>query len=119
MIELRDSVDAAGLTATGPLGGVFDDSLFTDEHGHALLYLPVPDPGRGRSGAGLYRAGGRTRPGRPVRIAYNADRIYAALGVHVAATKPGAAGPVREHYLIGPLDTDDVTRWVTEIAWPR
>jgi hypothetical protein len=27
-------------------------------------------------------------------------------------------GPIREHYLIGRLDTDDVDAWRTEIAWP-
>jgi DNA-binding transcriptional MerR regulator len=119
MIELRDTLDTAGLTAAGPLGGVFDDGLFTDERGRALLYLPVSDPP-----LEVGRARAYTVPAADLALAVqrgshdNADRIYAALGVHVAAAKPGAAGPVREHYLVGPLDTDDVEQWITEIAWP-
>jgi hypothetical protein len=27
-------------------------------------------------------------------------------------------GPLREHYLIGSLDTDDPGQWETEIGWP-
>jgi hypothetical protein len=27
-------------------------------------------------------------------------------------------GPIREHYLVGPHDTDDAALWRTEIAWP-
>ena len=28
------------------------------------------------------------------------------------------AGPVREHYLVGPRDTDEPSAWRTEIGWP-
>ncbi len=33
--------DAAGLEQCGPVGGMFDDELFTQDAGHARVYLPV------------------------------------------------------------------------------
>jgi DNA-binding transcriptional MerR regulator len=119
MVDLRDAVDAAGLEQTGPLGGVFDDELFTDEQGDAVLYIPVSDPP-----ATAGRASAFTVPPAALAVATylgphdSVDRTYAALGLHVAAQKAGAAGPVREHYLVGALDTTDVAAWVTEICWP-
>ena len=29
-----------------------------------------------------------------------------------------ADGPLREHYLVGPLETLDESAWRTEIGWP-
>jgi effector-binding domain-containing protein len=46
------------------------------------------------------------------------DRTYGALATYVAEHALGVDGPIREHYLIGRLDTDDVDAWRTEIAWP-
>jgi hypothetical protein len=27
-------------------------------------------------------------------------------------------GPIREHYLVGPLDDPDTATWRTEVGWP-
>src|SRR6202046_1775915 len=40
---LRAIATAAGLERTGPAGGLFDDELFTQDAGHARVYLPVGD----------------------------------------------------------------------------
>ena len=43
---------------------------------------------------------------------------YRTLGAWVARNERHAGAPVREHYLVGPLDVDDPGRHRTEIAWP-
>jgi effector-binding domain-containing protein len=48
----------------------------------------------------------------------NIDLAYGALATHVARCELAADGPLREHYLVGPLDTSDEITWRTEIGWP-
>ena len=43
---------------------------------------------------------------------------YGKLGAWVVANALAVAGPVREHYLVGPRDTADPAAWRTEIGWP-
>ncbi len=45
------------------------------------------------------------------------DVTYGELGAWVVANALSVAGPVREHYLIGPRDVSDPTAWRTEIGW--
>ncbi|MGF7238674.1 MAG: MerR family transcriptional regulator, partial [Frankia sp.] len=44
MTELHDTLRSRGRTPTGPPGGLYDNELFTDERGDAVVYLPVDDP---------------------------------------------------------------------------
>jgi effector-binding domain-containing protein len=46
------------------------------------------------------------------------DRTYAALGSYAGAHGRDGTGPVRERYLIDPLDIPDSTQWRTEVCWP-
>jgi DNA-binding transcriptional MerR regulator/effector-binding domain-containing protein len=46
------------------------------------------------------------------------DKAYASLGTFVAERVLGTAGPIREHYLVTAVDTDDPARWTTEVCWP-
>ncbi|MGH3472363.1 MAG: hypothetical protein ACRDPG_10015 [Nocardioidaceae bacterium] len=46
------------------------------------------------------------------------DQTYGALGTHVVTRAVGATGPIREHYVVSPLDTGDVAAYRTEVAWP-
>jgi hypothetical protein len=39
----RATAAAAGLEPTGPVGALYDDELFTQDAGHARVYLPVRD----------------------------------------------------------------------------
>ena len=39
-------------------------------------------------------------------------------GIYVAEREIGADGPIREHYLVTPFDTDDESELVTEVCWP-
>jgi DNA-binding transcriptional MerR regulator/effector-binding domain-containing protein len=116
---LRATAAAAGLEQTGPAGGLFDDELFTQDAGHARVYLPV------RNSAALDDTGARWElPAGRFAVALHAgahrdvDRTYAALGTWAAARGRDGAGPVREIYLADPLQTPDMARWRTEICWP-
>jgi effector-binding domain-containing protein len=46
------------------------------------------------------------------------DRSYGALATYVSDRALGVDGPIRERYLVGPLDTANEDAWRTEIGWP-
>jgi effector-binding domain-containing protein len=46
------------------------------------------------------------------------DQTYAPLGEYVTGRKLGVDGPIREYYLVGPLDTGDEASHRTEVGWP-
>ncbi|HEX4092137.1 MAG TPA: MerR family transcriptional regulator [Trebonia sp.] len=119
LARLQATATAAGLEQTGPVGGIYDDELFTQDAGHARVYLPVRDcPAlhemdvRWELPAARYAVTLHVGPHRDV------DRSYAALGTYAAAHGRDAAGPVRERYLTGPADTTDQAQWRTEVCWP-
>ncbi|HEY2206003.1 MAG TPA: MerR family transcriptional regulator [Pseudonocardia sp.] len=118
MTELRRTLRAHGLRPTGPGGGLYDNELFTDEHGAAVVYLPVPDP----PSAG--RVAPFVIPAAELAVTVHAgphddiDVTYGALGSYVSEHALAVAGAVRERYLVGPADTDDSAAWRTEIGWP-
>jgi DNA-binding transcriptional MerR regulator/effector-binding domain-containing protein len=116
---LRAAAAAAGLQQTGPVGGLFDDELFTQDAGHARVYLPVRDSAaldgmdtRWELPAGRFAVALHAGPHSDV------DRTYAALGTYAAAHGRDGTGPVRERYLADPLDTPDRGEWRTEVCWP-
>ncbi|MHC1558279.1 MerR family transcriptional regulator [Actinomycetospora sp. C-140] len=110
---------AVGPAAAGPLGGTFDNALFEQERGHALLYLPT---------AFAPPRTGRVHPADlpPVELAVTThvgehdgvEVTYGQLGTWVVENAMSVAGPVRERYLVGPRDTPDPAAWRTEIGWP-
>jgi DNA-binding transcriptional MerR regulator/effector-binding domain-containing protein len=116
---LRATAAAAGLEQTGPSGGLFDDELFTQDAGHARVYLPVRDsPALDGTGARWELPAGRFAVALHVGAHRDVDSTYAALGTYAAAHGRDGAGPVRERYLIDPLDTPDTAQWRTEVCWP-
>ena len=52
MAELDQTLRTAHLTPAGPCGGLYDNELFTDDRGNAVVYVPVASP----------PAAGRVRP---------------------------------------------------------
>jgi effector-binding domain-containing protein len=46
------------------------------------------------------------------------DQTYGALGTYVAEQAIGVEGPIREMYVVSPLDVEDVSEWRTELGWP-
>ncbi|MBB3083946.1 MerR family transcriptional regulator [Geodermatophilus sabuli] len=112
-------LDAAVPAPAGPPGGLYDNALFTDGHGQAVVYLPVSHapPATGRVRA-------RTLPAAELAVTVHPgehdtiDVTYGRLGSWVVRSALAVAGPVRETYLVGPRDTPDPARWRTEIGWP-
>jgi DNA-binding transcriptional MerR regulator len=117
--EIAAALQASGIEPAGPRGGLYEQRLFEEEHGRAIVYIPV-------EGQPLSR--GQVRPflvpGAELAVTVhrgpheNIDRAYGALGINVAEHNIGLDAPVRERYLVGPHDTSDQSRWATEIAWP-
>jgi len=121
---LSGALAAAGLTAAGPFGALYPGDFFELERAELTLFLPVTDAGAdaARLPAGRVRlleipaveAAVVVHEGTPDDI----DRTYGALGTAVAERAIGVDGPIREYYLVGFADTDDVTKHRTEVCWP-
>ena len=111
-------LDALVGEPTGAPGGLYDNALFENGHGHVLVYRPTPEPPR--SG----RVHPVTLPAVELAVTTHVgehddiDVTYGELGAWVTAGALAVAGPVREHYLVGPRDTADPAAWRTEIGWP-
>lgn len=90
---------AARLEQTGSAGGIFTDELFTQDAGHARVYLPVRySPALDGTGARWQLPAGRFA----VALHGDVDRTYAALGTWAAEHGRDRAGTVRERYLADP-----------------
>ncbi len=115
MAELEAAV---GTAVTGPPGGSYDNALFEQERGHALVYLPTDAPPR------TGRVHPATLPAVELAVTTHVgehdgiDVTYGELGTWVVENAMSVAGPVREVYLVGPRDTSDPAAWRTEIGWP-
>jgi len=119
LAELHSTLATQSRRAVAPAGGLFSDDLFAKGRGAATIYIPCD---------GLLESIGRVRPyhSPEVEVATivhagshrNIDLAYGALASHVARYELAADGPLREHYLVGPLDTSEESAWRTEIGWP-
>ena len=117
--ELRATVRAQGLHATGPGGGVYASDLFQHDRGEATVFIPVE---------GRVRPIGRVTPlvvpaAELAIISHHgslsdADLSYAKLGSYATTHEISIDGPLREYYLRGAGDTPDEAEWRTEIGWP-
>jgi DNA-binding transcriptional MerR regulator/effector-binding domain-containing protein len=119
--ELDAALAAAGVPPAGPRAALYPAELFQLEVAEVVAYIPVPD--------GLAApAGGRVTvqeiPRAELAVAEHRgtladlDQTYGALGTYVAEREIGVDGPMREHYLVTAFDTDDESRYVTEVGWP-
>jgi DNA-binding transcriptional MerR regulator/effector-binding domain-containing protein len=117
--ELRATVRAQDLPATGPAGGVFASELFQQDRGRATVFIPVP--GRVRL---IGRVTSLVIPAVELAIICHhgsladADLSYATLGSYATTHEISIDGPLREYYLRGAGDTPDEADWRTEIGWP-
>jgi effector-binding domain-containing protein len=119
LAELNSTLATQGRRAVAPAGGIFSDEIFAKGRGAATIYIPCDGP---------IESIGRVRPyhSPEVEVATivhagshrNVDLAYGALATHVARYELAADGPLRERYLVGPLDTSDESAWRTEIGWP-
>ena len=117
--ELRATLGAQGLSATGAPGGIYATDLFTSERGEAMMFIAC---------TGQVRPVGRVEavvvpPAELAVIVHQGshddiDRSYGALATHVTQHALAVEGPIREYYLSGRNDTPDESAWRTEIGWP-
>jgi DNA-binding transcriptional MerR regulator len=119
MTELHATVKAQKLAQTGVPGGIFANSLFSQGHGEALLFIPC----KGSVRPTVRVSGGLIPPAEIAALIHegsfsNVDLTYGALAAYVSRHALPLHGPIREYYLCGPQDTGDETAWRTEIGWP-
>jgi DNA-binding transcriptional MerR regulator len=118
LAELDFALSRSKLRPLGPKGGLFENALFTDEHGEALVYVPVEDAPK----AGRVRP--MVVPAAELAVVVHRgpiddiDVTYSQLGSYVKENALAVAGPVRETYVIGAGETDEESQWITEIGWP-
>jgi DNA-binding transcriptional MerR regulator len=118
-LELRKALNETGSERAGPDGCLYPNEMFELEEGEMVAFVPVD-----RLTGGSARVQAYELP--PVELAImlhpgsydELDQTYGALGTYVAERAIGVEGPIREMYLISPLDVDDVTEWRTELGWP-
>ncbi|MGG7465331.1 MerR family transcriptional regulator [Plantibacter sp. YIM 135347] len=121
--RLETTARHGGQRPAGPLGGIWDTTLFFEERGEAVLFIPV-DPRTFPADVGDLPDRVRAETLPPVDLAVAVHRgpdetiseTYAALGAYVAEHEIGVDGPLRETYLQAP--TPDSPGVVTEIGWP-
>jgi effector-binding domain-containing protein len=117
--ELHAVLGAQGLQPTGPPAGIYAGEIFQHGRGDATVFIPTH---------GAARAVGRVVrlvvPPAELAIMLHrgslaeSDVTYGELGAHVMRHEISVEGPLREHYLIGFLNTNDPGQWETEIGWP-
>ncbi|MCO5997023.1 MerR family transcriptional regulator [Actinoallomurus rhizosphaericola] len=118
MDQIDRALRSAGLRPAGPAGGLYDNALFTEERGEAIVFVPVADP------PDADRVHPLVIPAAELAVTVHRgphddiDVSYGALGTYVTEHALAVAGPVREYYLVGPRDTDDPDAWRTEIGSP-
>jgi effector-binding domain-containing protein len=118
MSELDSVLASVKQIPTGPPGGLYDNELFTDDHGDAVVYLPT------NARPAIGRVQPFTIPRAELAVTVHRgphddiDITYGRLGSYVTDQALAISGPVRETYLVGPRDTQDATAWRTEIGWP-
>src|SRR5262249_8184248 len=117
--ELHATLEAMGVRASGPAGGLFAGELFADERGQATVFIPTPIelPRLGRVEPTVV-------PAAELAVIEHPRSLTAAARSDAARRAPAPShelrldGPIREYYLVGRQDTADEKDWRTEVCWP-
>lgn len=120
---LHDTLVGAGASQGGVDGALYFDEFFETDAGDVMAFIPlvasagieVADGGRVHL---VDLAGGHYAVLEHVGPFGELDRAYGALGAYVTERGIGVAGPIREHYLVGPDQTPDERHHRTEVCWP-
>jgi DNA-binding transcriptional MerR regulator len=119
LAELYATLTAQGACISGPAGGIFADDLFTNERGQATVFVAYSGDVR-RTGRITELIVPAAELATVVHVGphRDIDVSYGALAAHVAQHAITVNAPIREYYLVGPVDTRDEAKWRTEIGWP-
>jgi DNA-binding transcriptional MerR regulator len=117
--ELHATLDARGVRASGPAGGIYAQELFTDERGQATVFVPTATEiaRLGRVEPVVVPAAELAVIVHPGSLA-DVDTAYGALAAYVSSHALRVDGPIREYYMVGRQDTADESAWRTEVCWP-
>lgn len=120
---LHDAARAAGSAVTGPFGGCYP-TLLEDDAQDVAAYLPISEASLLPAAALEAGVSIDELPGSDVAVlthhgSYdNLADTYRHLGAWVAEHADPLDLPVREIYVVGAADTDEVDAFRTEICWP-
>jgi DNA-binding transcriptional MerR regulator len=117
--ELHSVLKIGGVQRVGADGGLYPSELFANEHSDVVAFIPIQG-----SIDRIGRVENFVLPATEYAVALhhgsfdNLDQTFAALGKLVAERAIGVAGPMRENYLVGMLESPDEAQQRTEICWP-
>ncbi len=117
--ELDAALAAAEIRPAGPRAALYSAEFFQLASGDVTAYVPVAQAVRATGRASMLQI-----PAAELAVAIHRgsladlDRTYGALGNYVTQREIGLDGPIREHYVVTELDTDDESGFVTEVCWP-
>jgi DNA-binding transcriptional MerR regulator len=116
---LRKAVDDGGLSRAGPDGCLYPNEMFELEEGEMVAFVPVTGHPVGSGRVQVYELPAVELAVMVHEGSYDdLDQTYGALGTVIAERAIGVEGPVRELYVVSPLDIDDVAALRTELGWP-
>jgi DNA-binding transcriptional MerR regulator len=117
--RLRGGIGDRGLTRAGPDGALYPPEFFQLEEGEVVAFVPVSGTGPLPPGAERMVIAATDAAVVMHRGSFDdIDQTYAVLGTAVAGGGRGAEGPIREYYVVSPLDRVGEEAFRTEVAWP-
>ena len=116
--ELRGLIEAQHLRPTGPIGGIYNATLFRHERGSATLFVPLYDPPDHDQAHPMVILKAEVVVTTHVGSPHETDLAYSRLGCYIAEHSVTACLAIREHYLRDASHTAEERQWTTEIAWP-
>jgi DNA-binding transcriptional MerR regulator len=121
--ELDAALAVAAVRPAGPRAALYPAEFFELGTGEVVAYIPVAAPVPATGGT-AGRSAMLQIPAAELAVAVHrgtladVDQTYGALGIYVAEREIGVDGPIREHYLVTPFDTDNESDLATEVCWP-
>lgn len=118
--ELHATAARLGMEPAGPGGALFPGEFYELEKADLVAFVPLAES----PPAGSDRAQPFVVPAAELAVALHAgpfgdiDRTYGQLGLHVAERAISVEGPIREYYIVSPLDTAEESEHRIEVCWP-
>jgi DNA-binding transcriptional MerR regulator len=118
-ITLRKALEDEGVSRAGPDGCLYPNEMFELEEGEMVAFVPVTGHATGSGRVHPYELPAVELAIMVHQGSYDElDRAYGALGTYVAERAIGVEGPIRELYVVSPLDVEDTAELRTEVGWP-